>query len=88
MRWDYHYMKPGGKWGSGGEILRNMIRKHYDFMKPTNNNLQTSATVTPTGETTRVVASAINQPDPGDDEQTILLQRVNITRYVPVPVTT
>jgi len=47
MRWDYHYMKPGGKWGSGGEILRNMIRKHYDLMKPTNTNLQASASVVP-----------------------------------------
>ena len=88
MRWDYHYMNPGGRPGSGGEILRNMIRKHYDLMKPTNTNLQTSATVTPTGEKTRL-ASAINQPDPSDEGgETIFLQRVNNIQYVPVPVTT
>ena len=87
MRWDYHYMNPGGKPGSGGEILRNMIRKHYDLMKPTNTNLQTSATVTPTGEKTRL-ASAINQPDPSDEGgETIFLQRVNNIQYVPFPVT-
>ena len=88
MRWDYHYMNPGGRPGSGGEILRNMIRKHYDLMKPTNTNLQTSATVTPTGEKTRL-ASAINQPDPSDEGgETIFLQRVNNIQYVPFPVTT
>jgi len=87
MRWDYHYMNPGGRPGSGGEILRNMIRKHYDLMKPTNTNLQTSATVTPTGEKTRL-ASAINQPDPSDEGgETIFLQRVNNIQYVPFPVT-
>lgn len=87
MRWDYHYMNPGGRPGSGGEILRNMIRKHYDLMKPTNTNLQTSATVTPTGEKTRL-ASAINQPDPSDEGgETIFIQRVNNIQYIPIPVT-
>jgi hypothetical protein len=86
MRWDYHYMSPGGRPGSGGEILRNMIKKHYDLMKPTNNNLQTSATVTPTGETTSALASAINQPDPTDEGgETIFIQRVNNIQYIPIP---
>ena len=68
------------------EILRNMIRKHYDLMKPTNTNLQTSATVTPTGEKTRL-ASAINQPMDDEGGETIFLQRVNNIQYVPFPVT-
>ena len=86
MRWDYHYMNPGGRPGSGGEILRNMIKKHYDLMKPTNTNLQTSATVTPIGEKT-LTASAINQSI-GDEENTIYIQPVIRNNYIPVPVTT
>ena len=85
MRWDYHYMNPGGRPGSGGEILRNMIRKHYDLMKPTNTNLQTSANITPT-ENKTLTASAFNQPMDDEGGETIYIQRVNNIQYIPIPV--
>ena len=92
IRWDLWYLKQGGAKWSGGEIMRNMIKQHMRNLNRQANagsSTQNVSAITPAESRGNEIASAINQPDPGeDDEQTVLLQRVNITRYVPVPVTT
>ena len=90
IRWDLWYLKQGGAKWSGGEIMRNMIKQHMRNLNRQANagsSTQSVSAITPAEPRGNQIASAINQPDPGEDDgQTLLLQRVNTIQYVPVTV--